>query len=144
METEQRVFADANYFVALFNPADSLKAQALAVAQDISDSGITLVISNFIFLEIVTILSQKADRAISIGAGQYLLKNKRIEIIHIDEQLHQQTWELFQKVDHKNISFVDCSTLVILQAENISRLLTFDHTDFAKLKRYQRFSLYTI
>ncbi|MFA5995340.1 MAG: PIN domain-containing protein [Patescibacteria group bacterium] len=142
--SNDRYFADANYFVALFNPTDASHAAALEVAEDVNNRDIHLVISSFIFTEIVTVLSLRAGRKVGIEAGRCLLNDNNIENIHIDKFLQEQSWEIFQATEHKNISFIDCSSVAIMQTENISTALTFDTTDFKKLQKQYRFSLYPI
>lgn len=137
-------FADTNYFVALFNPIDTSHAAALVIAEDLSDRNTHLVISSYIFTEVVTILSLRAGRKVSITAGQYLLNDNTISNIHIDQFLQEQSWKIFQATEHKNISFIDCSSIAVMQSENIITALTFDITDFKKLQKQYRFSLYSI
>ena len=62
MEANSRIFCDSNYFVSLFNPEDGLNEQAVTLAERIRSHNVSLVISNFIFAEVVTVLSQKYQR----------------------------------------------------------------------------------
>ncbi len=143
MAGRNRVFADSNYFVAIFNTDDSLYRKAQEIARKIADEKTQLVISNFIFLEIVTIVSQKKGRAAAIQAGRDILSHPfLVDILHIDEALQKDTWNIFQEVEHKNISFVDCSIVAAMKSEGIQKLLTFDATDFTKLQNQHRFSFY--
>lgn len=143
METsDERIFVDSNYFIALFNAADAQATQAAQFAHELDSKKVKLVISNFIFLEVVTVLSQRVSRSFAQQGGKNLLADKNIEIIHVNELLHQQTWSIFQEVQEKDVSFVDCSTIAVMRAENISTVLTFDQTDFKRLQRLYRFSLY--
>lgn len=142
--SDERITVDSNYFIALFNPTDALTPAVLAVSKQLAKQEPTLVISNFIFHEVVTVLSQRAGRKIGVAVGKYILENQKIDLIYIDSLLQQNAWRIFQQVDYKNISFVDCSTLAVMQAENISSLITFDQTDFKRLQCYHRFSLYPI
>lgn len=57
MEANERAFVDTNYFVALFNPLDALHQAALKTGKQMDKAGVQLVISNFIFLEAVTVLA---------------------------------------------------------------------------------------
>lgn len=142
MEGNERVFVDANYFVALFNASDALHTEALRIGKKIDAKGVQLVISNFVFLETVTVLAHRKGREVACEAGSYLLGGAGIEMIHIDEALQGSSWNMFQEIHGKNASFVDASIVVILRAENIHRLLTFDRTDFKKLARQYHFDLY--
>lgn len=138
-ETNQ-IFVDSNFFVALFNPNDTQYAKALKISKYLDKNKIKLIISNYVFLEIVTVLSQKRGKKVSIDVGEYLQNVTNIKIIHIDEGLNQQTWNTFCAVQNKNISFVDCSTVVLMKAEGIEKLLTFDRDHFKKLQKIHRFT----
>lgn len=144
MSTEQssRIFVDSNYVVALFNPTDGLHKNALEIASAIEAQQRPLVISNFIFLEIVTVLSQRRGKDVAREVGQYLLGHPFVTVIHADESLQRETWEIFQNVDDKNISFVDSSIIAIMQAEDINTLLTLDTHDFKKLQKQYKFKLF--
>lgn len=131
---------DSNFFIALFNPDDSLHEKAQMIAQKIVHSNQSYALTNYIFLEIVTVLSQKRGKVRSRIVGNTLLRSARI--IHIDEWLHMQTWEFFASLQEKDISFVDCSTVFAMNADDISTLITFDK-HFKLLQKHHRFSLYT-
>lgn len=135
---------DANYFVALFNPYDSLHKEAFAIASALEKENPALIITNFIFLEIVTVLSQKRGRTVALEAGTYLLSAPTITTIHIDEALNSNSWNIFQHIAHKDISFVDCSILAVLRAESIPTLLTFDTSDFKRLQKEYHFKLFPL
>ena len=141
-ERNSEIFADSNYFIALANENDSLHTRALAVSKTIEKSAIQLHISNLVFLEVVTVLSQKRNREVANKTGQYLLSDTRISFFHIDEQLQEESWKLFQSIPLKNMGFVDCSTIAVMKALDVSELLTFDTTDFRKLQGTYRFSFF--
>lgn len=143
METNRQVFIDSNYFVAFFNVHDSLHQRAVTLARKLESGKITIVVSNFIFLEVVTVLAQRVGKASAARVGRYLLEDSRIKTIHIDTVLQSDSWRIFQKIKDKNISFVDCSILAVMRAEYITDLLTFDEADFKKLKRNYRFHLFS-
>lgn len=136
------IFADSNYFVALFNSQDALTEKADVVSKELDKYETALIISNFVFLEIITITSMKAGREIAIEAGRSLLSNPRIRIIHIDEELQKESWRIFQQIRAKNISFTDCSIVAAMRAEGVLTLLTFDETDFKRLQEPYGFKLY--
>ena len=93
-------------------------------------------------MEIVTILSQRRSRIIATAAGNYILSDPRVRIVHIDENLHRASWDIFQATSRKNMSFVDCSIVAVMHAENIKCLLTFDRTDFSPMRKRYHFSFF--
>lgn len=137
-----KIFIDSNYFISLFNAEDSLHLQAKSISKQLQQDEIELVCSNYIFLETVTVLSQRGSRQLSITAGTHLQNSPRLEITPITPHLHQLSWQIFQKIGRKNTSFVDCSIIAVIQAEGISKLLTFDTEDFVPLQKTYHFSLF--
>jgi predicted nucleic acid-binding protein len=142
MAASERVFIDSNFFIALFNPADSNHARANALAQQLESRRDQRIISNFIFLETVTVLAQRRGKAVAREVGNILQTDSLVTIVVVNEELNEATWRIFEKVEDKNISFVDCSTIALMRAENIQTLLTFDLTDFKKLRALYEFSLF--
>ncbi len=116
-----------------------VKSSALTPAPSLLRGGV-----GFIFLEIVTILSQRRSRRVAIETGEYLLANPNVEIIHIGPVLQTSSWQIFKEIANKNVSFVDCSTIAVMKAEGIRHLLTLDLQDFKPLSKKYRFGLYDI
>ncbi len=135
-----RTFVDSNYFISLYNTGDSNHKKADAFSSKIIKSGISEVISNYVFSEIVTVTSQKVSKTAGLLIGNRLRGQKRLTIIHIDQKLHDATWEIFKKVNSKNISFVDCSILAVMKENDIRHLVTFDD-HFSAFKKLYRFKI---
>lgn len=130
---------DSNYFIALFNPDDALHQRASNLVHLIAEQ--SAIISNLVFSEIITILSQKRGHYIAEQAGTYLLESSLVKVVYFDHFHHQAAWKIFQGLNSKNISFVDCTTLAMMQAEEIDTLVTFDTTDFKKLQKDYQFQI---
>ncbi len=138
-----RVFGDSNYLIALFNIKDGLHEKALTISDKLTNENTTLVVSSFIFLETVTVLSQKVNREVARRVGNELLLRGQVEILHVTEVLQDKSWEIFQEINRKNVSFVDCSILAIMEQEDIPLLLTFDREDFKPLQKAYKFEIYS-
>ena len=141
MAENNLIFIDSNYIIALFNPLDSLHKDALAVSLMLAEENRGAIISNFIFAETATVLAQKRGKDIALSAGDYLLSGSA-RLIHVDEELQKKSWDIFHDIAVKNMSFVDCSILAVLQSEGIPRFLTFDKKDFGPVCKQYRFSFY--
>lgn len=136
------ILADSNYFYALLNPEDSLHKFAVNISNQISISKDNLLINEYILLETVTIVSQKLDKKLAILIGKSFINEEGVSLIHINNDIFKQTWDIFENTNNKNISFVDCSLIATLQNEKIDTILTFDTTDFSKLQKQYNFNLY--
>lgn len=137
----EKIFVDSNFFIAEYNLDDSLHLKAVLKRKEIQKTDTYLLTSNLIFLETVTVLSQRAGKKVAISWGKHILENQQIEIIQVDLQLQNLTWEIFQKIKKKNMSFVDCSSLAILETYDIKRFLTFDTEDFGGLEKTYGFKI---
>lgn len=137
-----KIFVDSNFFVALYNSEDSLYERALATSRSLEKDPPRAFISNYIFLETVTVLSQRAGRKEAIIRGNQLLDNNNFQIIQITDSLQTSAWEIFCETPKKNTSFVDCSTIAVMQAEGIDKLLTFDREDFKPLLKKHHLTLF--
>ena len=142
MEENNNIFADTNFFVALYNLKDSQHKKAVLKRKQIQQAKPKIFISNFVFLEVVTILSQRAGKILSLKVGKSIIQDQRIEIIQIDKELNDLTWKIFQTIKRKNLSFVDASIIACMQVEGINKLLTFDEEDFSNLRKKYRFSFF--
>jgi predicted nucleic acid-binding protein len=100
------------------------------------------VISSYIFLEVVTVLSQRMGKEIAILAGKRLLDEENFLFVQGNQQIEKASWEIFKTVINKNMSFVDCTILALMNREKIPYLLTFDHTDFAHDKKQSKIKMY--
>lgn len=140
MAARSDVFIDSNFFIALYNGSDSLHRRAREIANQLDRDRSQLYISNYVLLEVLTVLSQRIGRASSISAGQSILSEPQIAKIHIDENLNNLTWQTFQNIKAKNMGFVDCSILTVMGWSGINKLLTFDTSDFGSLRHPLGFS----
>ncbi len=133
------VFLDSNYIIASYADSDPLYQKATVLSKHLTSRQGQLVISNYILLEVVTILSQRVGKKHAHDAGKYLLESGRVQNIQQTSSLDYQTWDLFQTVRTKNLSFVDASIIATMLAEGIKHLITFDKAlaSIAKLHRLE-------
>lgn len=143
MEKSERIFADSNFFIAAFRKDDNLHVKAQPIVKEFEKKGVQLVISSFVFLEIVAVLSQRVSREAAWEAGKALNVHPFVETVHITEALQKEAWDIFQQVQNKNTSFVDCSTVAVIRNEGIREIITFDIDDFQKLGKQYRFRLWS-
>jgi uncharacterized protein len=143
MEEKTKIFIDSNVFISYFNELDAKHHEATLLVDAITATHTELVINNFVFVEVATIVSMRLSKEASLYSGELLLTNPNIHLIILDENLHHHTWEIFKKIRKKNISFTDCSIVATMDAEGIRQLATFDTTDFKSLQKQHRFKIIT-
>jgi len=47
----------------------------------------------------------------------------------VDADIFTKSWALFRQIRDKSLSFTDCTTLVLMEAHRINRIMSFD-SDF--------------
>lgn len=99
----------------------------------------SIYITNYIFAEVSTVLSQRLGKVQSGIILQRVLLDK-IAMIHVNEEIDKQVRSEFLKLKDKNISYVDLSTSVIAKINKISAVATFDK-HFKKLGKEYGFEV---
>lgn len=129
-----RILIDSSYLCALYNTSDSLHKKALCISSNLKNIDSTSVISDYIFLETMTVLSQRLGKYVSNKVGKSLLNSETFELIHIDSVCFTNTWKLFQILKDKDFSYVDCSNILLMKDMKINSIITLDK-GFEKFKR---------
>lgn len=125
------IFADTSAIVSLFDEQDPNHLKAQALSSHLKSDIVVTITSNFIFAEIVTILSKKLGKETSNQIGKYIKKSFRI--IRLTEETEDLAWEIFQKQTSKNVSFVDCTCFALYKKKVFDKAFALD-TDFIKNK----------
>lgn len=120
------ILLDTSFICSLHLPEDSLHHKALTISKELVNQKVNLYISNFILLEVLTVLSQRKSRKLAIEFGRSVKEEPVIKTIRIDGILEEYSWKIFLKTKEKDLSFVDCSTLAVLDKEKVDYLITFD------------------
>lgn len=117
------IFIDSSAYLSLLIPNDSNHKKALMSAKKYERE--KHVTSYAVLGEVLTVGSQKYDRQTTIKFVKKILNSPTIKIIETEE-LIDLTWDLFKKVNHKNIGWVDCYSQAIVNKYKIESIFTFD------------------
>jgi predicted nucleic acid-binding protein len=121
------IFADTNYWVALFNPKDSLFARSVYYSES-TPSTEPIVTSQVILGEVIEQFAKK-----SIFIKEHILRfiaeldrDSRIIIEPMTPKLFEDTIAFYRRHLDKEWGFVDCSSFVIMKRRGIKDALTYD------------------
>ncbi len=118
------IFVDASYYVSLLKPTDSNHQRALAMAKYYEKE--ELMTSQSVLGEVATVGSQRYNKAATIAFLEGILGTGTTTIILERQELVDRTWEIFKEVTKKDISWVDCYSLAIIETYKTETVLTFD------------------
>ncbi len=123
------IFFDASAAVSYFDVKDANHIRALHLSSHFGENEI--ITSNYVFAEIVTIVSQNAGKKVATDTGNYIRDN--FLVIRVSPEMENSAWEIFKKQKSKNVSFVDCTSFALYQKGVFDKAFSFD-ADF-KLNR---------
>ena len=125
------IFIDTSYYFSLLNPDDSNHKKALGLKNVYSSNN--RITTYAVIGELATIGAQRFDKKTTISFIDTILKGKT-NIVVESKELVMSTWQLFNQVPNKNISWVDCYSAAVIQKFKIENVLTFDQ-DFKQLQK---------
>lgn len=120
------VFADAGYWIALFNPRDQLHTKAVAISQVIQ--GRLLITSQMVsteFLNHYAALGQQfRERAVQIA--HQLENHTDVEVVPQTAAQFEAALALYAQRPDKAWGLTDCASFLIMQARGITEALAHD------------------
>ena len=126
-----KIFVDTNIFVAIRDNKDSTHNQAVRLSNELNKLGVKVFTSSDVVGETLTVLSKKLGKDVCNDWYKDFQKSSLTEIF-IDKFLHKEARDFFKRVKSKNISFIDCSSVVAMKRHKIKIIFSFDQ-DFKKL-----------
>jgi predicted nucleic acid-binding protein len=104
------IILDSNIWIAYLNKNDSQHSQAVSVFNKIEDN---ILITEYIILEVATVLAMRADKQIADAFIDLVMKNQDIKVLSSSKIFFNKTLGHFLKYKKSNLSFVDISLLAL-------------------------------
>lgn len=121
------IFMDSDAFVALLKQDDQNHKKAERVFNALKNNDIYYSTSNYIFSEVVTVISQKINHATALKFIQYVRSAESgIKIRWVTEEIETLAIEIFESQTSKNTSFVDCTNMAIMSIDRLDVIFSFD------------------
>lgn len=122
----RRVFADAQYWVAILNDHDQSHAAARALSQTLR--GVTIVTTEEVITEVLAFFCERGQRlreaAICFADG--IMSNPQVVIRHQSHQTFLDGYALYKARPDKGYSLTDCVSMLAMRQEAITEVLTDD------------------
>ena len=124
------ILVDSDSFIALVKEDDDNHQKAKEYFAQLDELPVMLVTTKYVFAEVATVLSQRVSHAVSIQFVDTLLAEPQA-IKFIDahsDSIFDSAVDFFKKQSSKNVSFVDCTNMAVMQNFNIRYIFSFDKT----------------
>lgn len=125
------IMLDTSFIVAYFNTRDQNHSSAVKIAKILANQNHELYITDYLFGEIATVSLvrlKNLEKAAQIGTTILEYCN----LLHVDKDIFEHAWKIFSE-QKLRLSFVDCTTIVVMKNQKIQKIATFDN-DFNKIK----------
>ena len=119
------IFLDTSFIIAFDNEKDVHHKNAREIWKKIEAMAYgQYFISDYVFDEIIAVsLRKSGDKTGTATLGEKLLKS--MPIINIDKHIFEEAWKVFLE-SKLNLSFTDCTNLVLLNLIGSNKIATFD------------------
>ena len=119
------VFADANYWIGLFNPKDQLHDVVLAASRTLTRT--RLVTSEMVLVEVLNGLAEyPALRGKVVLAVDAIMADPNTEVVPQSALLFRDALAQFRQHQDKEWGLTDCSSFVIMRQRGLHEALTHD------------------
>lgn len=121
------IYIDTDAFVAFVKKDDTNHKRAVSLFHYFEQQPVTFRTSNYVFSEVVTVLSQRVSHSAAVAFIQTITAPSSPITIHwIDELIEQSAIEIFKNQTSKDVSFVDCINMALLNQEGLDTIFSFD------------------
>jgi len=121
------VFADTVYWIAVANPDDPWAESARRSREALGAA--RLVTTDEVLTEFLAALSKGGShlRRVAVESVQAILRNPNVKVIPQTRESFLKALDRYAERPDKEYSLTDCSSMNVLDAENIREVLTADH-----------------
>ncbi len=123
------IILDSNIWIAFLNVDDVNHKKAEKIFEETKEK---IILTEYILLETVTVLSQKVDKRVSDRFIDEVVNNRDIEILPSSDEFLNGVIKLYLSKKNKNLSFVDYSLLYLSKK---IKVVTLDKTLQREIKK---------
>lgn len=121
-----KIFVDTAAWLALNDRSDQFHSLAVEKFASIRVGRISLVTSDYILDESITIIRSRVSHRAAVAFGQSILGSTVVDLMPITSDDRLVAWEIFRKYDDKEFSFTDCASFAVMRKLRLKTAFTFD------------------
>jgi predicted nucleic acid-binding protein len=120
------IILDSSFLVAYHNSRDAHHGAASEVLADLLNGKWgPLLLPEYVFLEVVTVLARRMDLETAVSVGDILLHAKEIELVPCID-FFPEAFGIFKGQGNSNLSFADATIIAVARARDARFVATFD------------------
>jgi predicted nucleic acid-binding protein len=119
-------FADAWFFIALFDRRDSHHHRALRLATEVAGRA-EIVTHDGVFGEVLTFFAEDGAHARRLAIDGVRQSLRVHTVLEVNRRLFTAALDRYAARPDKEYSLVDCMSMVVMEGRGIQHVLTNDH-----------------
>jgi uncharacterized protein len=124
------IFVDTWAWYALTDTGDSNHLIAQIANEELQDAGYTLITTNFVVEETLTLVRYNLGHAAAVRFWhllQDLIADGLVEYVRIEAVQEASAWQIFERYNDQDFSFTDCTSFAVMRLRNLTEVFTGDH-----------------
>lgn len=122
-----KIFVDSDAFVAFLKADDNNHFKAEKYFNELKAKNALFMTSNYVFAEVVTVLSQRIAHSVAVDFIQNIRSFENAMTIRwITEEIEGAAINIFIGQKSKNVSFVDCTNMALMEHFHMDAIFSFD------------------
>ena len=128
---------DTGIFLALYDADDRYHERSKQLIKNSLKGHFgRMFTSDYILDEaITTTFVRTKQHAVAVKLGKYVIESPRVTKLVVDQETFHISWRKFQTLDDKNLSFTDCTSIVLSEKHGIKQIMSFDSGFDGLIKR---------
>ena len=119
------VFVDTGFWIARFNPNDSLHSRAAELARSLGPA--RYLTSEMVLSEFLAALSPTVLRSSAVSAVRKIIANPNVEVVPQTSIQFREAFELYADRADKDWSLTDCASFKLMRERGVADALAYDH-----------------
>ncbi len=125
-----RIFVDTWAWYALTDAAEESHLQAQQASEQLLHANYTLVTTNFVLDEAVTLIHYNLHHAAAVRFWhmvQSLVQDGLVELVRVSEKQEAAAWAIMEQYEDQDFSYTDCTSFAVMRELELNQVFTADH-----------------
>jgi predicted nucleic acid-binding protein len=119
-------FLDTAFAIALISPNDTFHEKAVELANLVEKTGLRLVTTRAVVIEIGNALSKQSLRKSAVALIDSMEGDETVTIVPVSDEIYGEAFKLFRSRLDKDWGLTDCISFVVMKRQKIINALTTD------------------
>lgn len=124
---KKKILIDADAWVAFIYRDDAHHERASELFDIFEHSKDSMITTNYVFAEAITVISRRAGHKRALAFIESLQSPaSHLSVLYANAHIDSLAAAVFKRQTSKNVSFIDCANMAIMDELNLDAIFSFD------------------